>query len=333
MSPKEKYLITIFDKFFIQIKQFIEPETKLKYLTDQNPFYPFFQSNSYQYVYKYRLSSKSFKNLLLAFLSFILFSSIMDTIVDSNSTFYFLFWSTSIIALIFMIYFFLRFVVFFQNRTLIIDLLNKKYSFFVFDNLIIENDLHQIYIRLIEKLVVKNQKVFCLVLSGKNIDEIELSSYSKNEKILRKIGKKLSFNLGINYFDIMDKSKQHHIINFCRFDNNADDMWKHLLAQERIIISKNMFYWKKLTDSQDEISNSFNESENLNCSLVSDAFTVNSLGTDIFSVKSLLSSSSRVYKNSSFFEAQEAVITFNQLKNQLEILSEQIKAIQNLKKD
>ncbi|RNA22274.1 transmembrane protein -like [Brachionus plicatilis] len=216
---------------------------------------------------------------------------------------------------------------------MIIDALRRKYSFYIVDNLIIENDLHQIYIRLTEKVVVKNQTVFCLILNGKSIDEIEISSYCKNAQFLRKIGKKLSLNLGINYFDILDKSEQHQILNYCQFHNFPDDMWKHMLSQTRIVIDKNMFYWKKLMDTELEEATSLNQSENLNHSSVSDVFTVASLGSDIFSVKSLLSSGSKVYKNSSFHQAQEAVLSFNQLKNQLDILSEQIKAIQNLNKD
>lgn len=333
MSLKEEYLITQLNNIFVKIKHFIEPEKKIKYLFNKNPFYPFSQSNSYQFIYNYRLGSRIFINGLLACSSLIILSFMIDNIIYSESAIYSLFWSTGIISLIFMVYFILKFVIFFQKRTLRIEVLSRKYSFFIGKNLIIENDLHQIYVRLTEKSVVKNQKVFCLVLSGKSIDEIELFSYCKNEQFLRKIGKKLSLNLGINYFDILDKSKQHQIINFCQFKEYPDDMFKYLLNQTRMVISKNMFYWKKLIDHELEETNSLNQSENLNHSLVSDVFTGNTLETDIFSVKSLLSSSSRIYKNSSFDEAHEAVLTFNHLKNQLDILSEQIKAIQNLKKD
>lgn len=332
MSLKEEYLINVLNNLFVKIKHFIEPEKKIKYLFNNNPFYPFSQSNSYEFIYNYRLGSRSFVNALLACSSLLIFSFMIDNIIYCDSTIYSLFWSTAVISLMFMFFFFSKFMIFYQKRTLIIDVLKRKYSFYVGKNLVIDNDLHQIYVRLTQKLVVKNQKVFCLVLNGKGIDEIELFSYCKNEEFLRKIGKKLSLNLGINYFDILDKSKQHQILNFCQFKEYPDDMLKHLLNQTRMVISKNMFYWKKMIDELEE-TNSFTESENLNHSLVSDVLTVNTLGTDIFSVKSLLSSSSRVYKNSSFDEAQEAVLTFNHLKNQLDILSEQIKAIQNLKKD
>ncbi|CAF0704350.1 unnamed protein product [Brachionus calyciflorus] len=331
MPFKEEHSIRFLNKILKQIKFIVEPETKLKYRLDKNPFYPFTQIESFKFVYEYRLLTKSLINLMFSYVCFGFVTEFLQTIINSKFQIYFLLWISAFVTHCFTFFFLARSFIFIQKRRLVIDLLNRNYSFFVSDDLVIKNDLHQIYIRLIERYVVKNQRIFCLVLDGKGIDKLELCSFCNNFELLRKLAQKLCLNLGLNYFDMSNKSKYHQILNYCYSEDSQDDFWKHLLNQNRIIISKNAFYWKNLLDKNYDFSESNLISDN--DGKTTELFSVSQLVSEVASVRSMNSSTSHLQKVSNFDQAQEAVLSFNQLKNQLDMLSQQIKAIQNLKNE
>lgn len=200
-------------------------------------------------------------------------------------------------------------------------MLNMKYYCFCGQKLVAENNLNKIFIKLEEKFVVKNKMIYCLVLDGKNVDKYVISSFCNDFKVLRKLGQKTALNLGINYFDILDSSQYHKILNFCPDDFDSKDLWNFLFNQNRIIIEKQPFYWKRI-DKNEQCSLDYQENYS-NASLSSNI--------TIKSVKNVSSISLNLSKNLSYDQGQEAVISFNQLQNQLNILSQQIKAIKSLK--
>lgn len=52
---------------------------------------------------------------------------------------------------------------------------------------------------------------YYVVLNGFHITEQKITSYTKNDKKLRVLAKKLAENLNINYFDVKANSREHVI--------------------------------------------------------------------------------------------------------------------------
>lgn len=221
----------------------------------------------------------------------------------------------------------------------------NEIQIFFKNSLISENHLHQIFIRLREKCVVKNRLVYYLVLEGQDLDKLNISSYSSNLELVRKLGKKIALNLGVNFFDILNISKHHVVLNHCPSSYSSNDLWDFLINQRRIIIEKQPFYWKRLYQNENDSELLDRPTNYPDLTLREESISNVSMSSKIsndsrnnistkslnYSIKSL-SSQHSTYNNSNYEQAQEAVLTFKELKNHLDILTQQINAIKSLKK-
>lgn len=83
-----------------------------------------------------------------------------------------------------------------------------KYSYYKGGELWFEGSMHNMYLRLHEK-ITSGFPYYYIVLNGYKVDSVSISGSSKNLKKMRELGKGMSKRLGINYFDVKDVSPQH----------------------------------------------------------------------------------------------------------------------------
>jgi hypothetical protein len=209
---------------------------------DKNPFYPFNQLNAYLFEYSYRYYYTAFFNtiltVILTFISIINCVKILNFKSISS-------WFTVLLLFLLSILSFILSLISFTKRTLRLDLMQNKYQVFIENKLIACNHLHNIYIRLSEKHIVKTKIVYRLMLCGKNIDTIPISPYSYSLQLFRRLGRRLAQNLYLNYFDIHDLSSHHTILNYCPLNSNKTDLWRFLIQEKEIILQKKLIYWLK----------------------------------------------------------------------------------------
>ena len=221
-------------KSFIELKLLIclLPDKYFVKNLDKNPFYPFKQLNSYEFEYMYRY----YYSGILCITFSIIFATIsifnFKIFKDYKSVSFFL----AILLVVFIsIILFLFSIISFNKRTIRLNLLKNKYDLLIQDKLIATNHIHNLYIRLNEKHILKTKLFYRLTLCGKNIENIVISSYSPNLQMIRNLGRRIAQNLFINYFDIHDVS----------FHQSKTDLWKFLVQEKEIILQKNKIYWKK----------------------------------------------------------------------------------------
>ena len=229
-------------KIKTNLKIFYEPENYLIEKLDKNPFHPFKQISSYLFEcnYKYNYSGiiSSTLSILFAFTSVVNFIEIFNYKC-------FLSWFTLLLIIFLSIFFLLLSLLSLTKRTIRLNLLQNNYEVFIGDKKIASNHLHNLYIRLNEKNILKTKLVYRLMLCGKDVDNISISPYSYNLQLFRQLGQRLAQNLFLNYFDIHDLSSHHSILNYCPLNKSKIDLWKFLFQEDKIILQKKPIYWLK----------------------------------------------------------------------------------------
>lgn len=287
---------------------YLMPDKNFMKNLDKNPFHPFEQLNSFlfEFSYKYYYLGIMCVTLTITFVSVIIFN-----LKSSNHKSVSFFLSLFLLFLISVILFLFS-IVAFTKRTIRINLLESKYELFFQDKLIATNHVHNLYIRLNERHLVKTKQVYRLTLCGKDIDSISVSPYSYGLQKLRYIGRRLAQNLFINYFDIQDLSLHHSIINYCPLDESKTDMWKFLIQEKEIILQKKPIYWIKpnLIRSNLEFKKQpFNNSMSLNLAV-----------QDLSQPMSTIDSA----------ESKETRLSSQDLRLQLSKLANTLKAVKNI---
>ncbi|XP_041040840.1 transmembrane protein 249-like isoform X2 [Carcharodon carcharias] len=98
------------------------------------------------------------------------------------------------------------------RRTLIIDLNEDAYEFYIHHYLQHKGTLDEIYIRLMTQKSGQGKFYYKLILNGTYIEVLSLTGikFSTNPE-LEKLGMRLAAKLNLNYFDCVDLSSKHVI--------------------------------------------------------------------------------------------------------------------------
>ncbi|XP_078286144.1 cation channel sperm-associated auxiliary subunit TMEM249-like [Rhinoraja longicauda] len=99
------------------------------------------------------------------------------------------------------------------RRSLIIDLIENRYEFYIYRYLMHKGPLGEIYIRLKSQKTGQGVYYYRLILNGPHIEVINLTSIglTMNSEKLEKLGMRLATKLNLNYFDCDDVSPRHVI--------------------------------------------------------------------------------------------------------------------------
>jgi len=95
-----------------------------------------------------------------------------------------------------------------QKSDYVVNNESGKYSYYKGGELCFEGSMHNMYLRLHEKITT-GFPYYYIVLNGYKVESVSISGSSKNLKKMRDLGKGMSKRLGINYFDVKDVSPQH----------------------------------------------------------------------------------------------------------------------------
>jgi hypothetical protein len=277
---------------------------------DKNPYYPFKQLNSYVFEYNYNCY---FSGIICLIVSILLASiSIINFKIFKyhKSVSFFL---ALLLLIFFSIIFFLFGIISFAKRTVRLNLLKNLYDLLIQDKLIATNHIHNLYIRLNEKHILKTKLVYRLTLCGKDMDTIIISPYSHNLQTIRNIGRRLAQNLFLSYFDIHDLSFHHSIINFCPLDESKIDLWKYLIQEKEIILQKNKIYWKKpnLIQSKTKKKKRKNNSMSLNLTACDQSQNLSIIESEGYRENSVVSSQELRLKLSKLANGLNAVKTIS----------------------
>lgn len=105
-----------------------------------------------------------------------------------------------------------------KKRTLVYDGNALIYEYYVGDELVYQGHCHNLYIR------VKNETgdteeshLYSLVVNGYALREYPITRHSRRREKLYRMGRRLAFNLNLNFFDSADKSTNHVIRHYCSF--------------------------------------------------------------------------------------------------------------------
>ncbi|XP_068677225.1 cation channel sperm-associated auxiliary subunit TMEM249-like [Montipora foliosa] len=97
------------------------------------------------------------------------------------------------------------------HRTCVLDGETNQYKCFIGEHSVETGHFHNVYIRLKAQKHGAGEMYYYVVLNGFHITEQKITSYTKNDKKLRVLAKKLAENLNLNFFDIKANSKDHVI--------------------------------------------------------------------------------------------------------------------------
>ena len=349
--------------YFKSIKKFVCLNSFSEKDTTHSPFYPFKQIDSSKFECRYRFkllcTFQIFSSLLCFCLSLQFFNQ-----VNKHRRFDFA-------LVLFFIIFFLLFAFIMllhafesaQIRKIRINNPENKCEVFLSEKLISVFELSKIYIKLVEKYVVKNRHVYYLVLDGKHISKLTISCMSEKKDKMRKMGQILASNLCINFWDCDELSSFHLIFHISDSYNeeNSFDIFKHNLNEDPLISADKSFLKPLMAefslDNQDFPTNNENKHEeqceerftkydskfrtqqypsrqrkfdeyNFSYSSMSNLLIKSKLcDIDIFkSNEKLLSYSDRSYE-----EVRRVAIQFSQLKNQLNMIAHRIISIESNK--
>ncbi len=207
-----------------QRKNLIDTDQLLKDKYNQNPFYPFTQVEPYKFEYSYSFKNQSLFYVFLSIFLFVAMNALIKLFTEDvfrgrpSVLYIFLF----IISLISTCYFFFAAIISYKNRYLVLNLLENDYKFYFNRILVHENSLENLFIELKQKYPVKNKALYCLIIYGKHIDQIEITGYNQNLKSLRKIGKSIAANLTINYIDFANlNDNKNNLRNFLSNNNKS----------------------------------------------------------------------------------------------------------------
>ena len=219
----------------------------LKENYDRNPFHPFRQAESYTFELSYKFKEQCLANgcgsLCLFWASMQLCKLIVDESKDGTRCPSILYMFLFVASLIAMFYLLAVSIISYKSRFLVLDLLEHSYEFYFNRKLMHKAGLDRLCVRLNRKYVVKNSALYCLVLEGQRIDQIEITTYNSNLRTLRKLGKSIADNLTLNFVDCTNSDGGEHyaLINVSKPTNT--DMWSFLKDNKSIYVEKSDPHW------------------------------------------------------------------------------------------
>ncbi|CAH3179096.1 unnamed protein product [Porites evermanni] len=102
------------------------------------------------------------------------------------------------------------------HRTCVLDGEQMEYKCVINEHSVETGKFHNVYIRLKAQKHGAGEMYYYVVFNGFHVTEQKITSYSKNDKKLRVLAKRLAENLNLNYFDVKANSKDrilfHHIM-------------------------------------------------------------------------------------------------------------------------
>ncbi|KAK3755314.1 hypothetical protein QZH41_014623 [Actinostola sp. cb2023] len=94
------------------------------------------------------------------------------------------------------------------DRICTLDSRCNSYSVALGGNTVQEGEIRNVYVRLKAQKHGAGHMYYYVVFNGYHMAEQKVTSYSKNDKRLRVLAKRLAENLDINYFDVKTSSKE-----------------------------------------------------------------------------------------------------------------------------
>jgi hypothetical protein len=227
----------------ILIKSHFKKDEITKESFKKNPFHPFKQTEPYTFVYKYSFCKQGifYASSLLALTIIII--RIIKLLFWECTEIWFLYIFLLFILVFTMIYTALLSVSLFKNKTLILNLLENNYKFFFNDMLVEKESLGFLLLTLSQKFAMKNVPMFSLILSGKNIETIEIISFTSDLKFVQKHAKMLADNLTINYTDESTSTSCYLRADWNK--ENGKDLWSFLRENKKIFVPSHDPYWLK----------------------------------------------------------------------------------------
>jgi len=235
-------------EFLIQISTiFIKNHFKKDVITKEsfkkNPFHPFKQTEPYTFVHKYSFCKQGVFYASSSLALAIIIIRIIKFLFWESTEIWFLYIFSLFILVFTMIYIALLSVSLFKSKTLILNLLENSYKFY-FNDMLVENEsLGHLLLTLSQKYAMKNVPMFSLILSGKNIETIEIISFTGDLKFVQKHAKMLADNLTINFFD--ESTSTSCYLRADRNKENVKDLWSFLRENKKIFVLSHDSYWLK----------------------------------------------------------------------------------------
>ncbi|KAL9951201.1 hypothetical protein ACROYT_G043823 [Oculina patagonica] len=93
------------------------------------------------------------------------------------------------------------------HRTCVLDGERAQYLCQIGEHSVENGNFHNVYIRLKAQKHGAGEMYYYVVFNGFHVTEQKITSYSKNDKKLRVLAKRLAENLNLNYFDVKANSK------------------------------------------------------------------------------------------------------------------------------
>ncbi|XP_058971785.1 cation channel sperm-associated auxiliary subunit TMEM249-like [Pocillopora verrucosa] len=97
------------------------------------------------------------------------------------------------------------------HRTCVLDGERAQYVCVIGEHSVENGNFHNVYIRLKAQKHGAGEMYYYVVFNGFHLTEQKITSYSKNDKKLRVLAKRLAENLNLNYFDVKASSRDHVI--------------------------------------------------------------------------------------------------------------------------
>lgn len=200
-------------KTWFMIEDPVETLTKNRM---NNKFWPFksVQKPGGEPVFQYKYYSPKFVvNAKLFFLAF--FFTIIGVFYGMTN-------NLTVISSSLTIFAFFQLIRFGSYRKLEIEEDGENYYFYRGNRLDYTGNVSDIYIRLRREKCTNGINYFYLTINGYNIDEVMITEYSSKYKEYKRHGKRIAYQLNLNYFDFDEISCEHAVRHMITIDNFAD---------------------------------------------------------------------------------------------------------------
>merc|ERR1712071_127533 len=181
-----------------------------------NKFWPFHsvRKNGGEPVFQFRYYSPKF---VVNFKLFIL--AFCFTIIG---VFYGMTNNLTVISLSLTVFAFFQIIRFGSVRKLEIEEDGENYYFYRGNRLDYTGNVSDIYIRLRREKCTNGINYFYLTINGYNVDEVMITDYSSKYKEYKRHGKRIAYQLNLNYFDFDEISCEHAVRHMISIDTFTD---------------------------------------------------------------------------------------------------------------
>lgn len=108
-----------------------------------------------------------------------------------------------------ILFFIVRFIVNVPKLKIKIEQDGENYFYYFGNQLIEKGKIQNCYIRLRRDFCTDGRVYYYLIFNAYNVEEYKITSYCCDYRLLRKSGKRIAFQLNVNYFDSDDLSINH----------------------------------------------------------------------------------------------------------------------------